>query len=148
MDIPAEPIANRTGAGTLAGMVAEHVEMVLFEQSLGDGDGMHRPFGDRVADAAAKTSGTVLFDVRIYGDNHVQRMAAIGYDDAGTAIVLMEKTGDLRCASVNGETAVLVAELAAWESSPLSEHARVDFRGAAAMLLAKLRSSGHFGRSS
>jgi len=128
-------------------MVAGYVEMVLFEQSLCDGDGMHRPFADRVADAAAKTSGTVLFDVRIDGDTQVQRMAAIGYDDAGTAIILMEKTGDLRCASVNGETAVLVAELAAWESSPLSEHARVDFRGTAAMLLAQLRSSGHFGRS-
>lgn len=128
-------------------MVAEHVEMVLFEQSLGNGDGMHLPFGDRVADAAEKTAGSVLFNVRVDGDTHIQRMAAIGYGVTGTAIVVMEKNGELRCASVNGETAVLVAELAAWEASPLSEHARVEYRATAAMLLAKLRSSGYFARS-
>lgn len=127
-------------------MVATHVEMVLFEQSLGDVDGMHLPFGDRVADAAQKTSGSVLFDVRIEGDTHIQRMAAIGYGEAGIAVVLMQKDGQLRCASVNGETDLLVAELAAWEASPLSEHARVEYGGTATMLIAKLRSSGHFGR--
>ncbi|MFB9984959.1 hypothetical protein ACFFNA_36130, partial [Mesorhizobium kowhaii] len=57
---------------------------------------------------------------------------------------VMEKSGQLRCASINGDTALLVAELAAWDASPLSEQARGDHRGTAIILLARLRGSGHF----
>nr|WP_244750057.1 hypothetical protein [Mesorhizobium sp. L-2-11] len=131
----------RQPARTFAAMVAEHVELALFEQSL---EGLHRPFCDRVADAAEKTAGSVLFDVRVDDDVCVQRMAAIGYGVTGTAIIVMEKNGQLRCASVSQDTALLVAELAAWDASPLSEKARVDHRGTAIMLLARLRSIGHF----
>ncbi|RNJ42492.1 hypothetical protein B5V01_03680 [Mesorhizobium erdmanii] len=127
-------------------MVAEHVELALFEQSLGNIEGLNRPFCDRVADAAEKTAGSVLFDVRVDGDTWVQRMAAIGYGETGTAIIVMEKNGHLRCASISGDTALLVAELAAWNASPLSEQARLDPCGTASILLAKLRRSGHFGR--
>ncbi|TIP85776.1 MAG: hypothetical protein E5X60_30295 [Mesorhizobium sp.] len=83
-------------------MVAEHVELALFEQSLGNIEGLN--------------------------------------------IIVMGKNGRLRCASVNGDTALLVAELAAWDASPLSEQASVDHSGTASILLAKLRISGHFGR--
>ncbi|TPK28746.1 hypothetical protein FJ942_27615 [Mesorhizobium sp. B2-4-2] len=126
-------------------MVAEHVELALFEQSLGNIEGLNRPFCDRVADAAEKTEGSVLFDVRVDGDTWVQRIAAIGYGVIGTAIIVMGKNGQLRCASVDGDTALLVAELAAWNASPLGEQAKIDQRGAANILLATLRSSGHFG---
>nr|WP_245235532.1 hypothetical protein [Mesorhizobium erdmanii] len=136
----------RQPARTLAAMVAEHVELALFEQSLGNIEGLNRPFGDRVADAAEKTAGSVLFDVRVDGDTCVQRMAAIGYGATGTAIIVMEKNGQLRCASINEDTALLVAELAAWNASPLSEQARIDHSATASMLLAKLRISGHFDR--
>ncbi|WP_287181333.1 hypothetical protein [Mesorhizobium sp.] len=87
-----------------------------------------------------------MFDVRVDGDTCVQRMAAIGYGVTGTAIIVMEKNGQLRAESINGDTALLVAELAAWDASPLSEQARVDHCGTVSILLAKLRSSGHFGR--
>ncbi|RWM20664.1 MAG: hypothetical protein EOR73_14090 [Mesorhizobium sp.] len=127
-------------------MVAEHVELALFEQSLGNIEGLNRPFCDRVADAAQKTAGSVLFDVRVDGDTCIQQMAAIGYGVIGTAIIVMGKNGRLRCASVNGDTALLVAELAAWDASPLSEQASVDHSGTASIMLAKLRISGHFGR--
>ncbi|TPI45545.1 hypothetical protein FJ959_30550 [Mesorhizobium sp. B2-2-4] len=126
-------------------MVAEHVELALFEQSLGNIEGLNRPFCDRVADAAEKTEGSVLFDVRVDGDTWVQRIAAIGYGVIGTAIIVMGKNGQLRCASVDGDTALLVSELAAWNASPLGEQAKIDQRGAANILLATLRSSGHFG---
>lgn len=53
-------------------MVAEHVESALFEQSLGNIEGLNRPFYDRVADAAEKTDGSVLFDFRVDGDTYVQ----------------------------------------------------------------------------
>ncbi|WP_292360753.1 hypothetical protein [Mesorhizobium sp.] len=134
----------RQPARTFAAMVAEHVELALFEQSLGNVEGLNRPFCDRVADAAEKTAGSVLFDVRVDGDVCVQRMAAIGYGVTGIAIIVMDKNGQLRCASINQEAAHLVAELAAWDASPLSEKARDDRRGTATILLAKLRRSGHF----
>ncbi|ESX51852.1 hypothetical protein X760_31355 [Mesorhizobium sp. LSHC422A00] len=117
--------------------------MVLFEQSLADGDAMHRPFGERIADAADKTSGYVLFDVRIDGDAQIRRMAAIGYGEADAAIVVLEKSGQLKCASVNGGATHLVADLAAWEASPLSEHVKNPYHGTALILLSKLRGSGH-----
>nr|WP_235984505.1 MULTISPECIES: hypothetical protein [Mesorhizobium] len=104
-------------------MVAAHVELALFEQSLGNIEGLNRPFYDRVADAAEKTAGSLLFDVRVDGDPCVQRMAAIGYGVAGTAIIVMEKNGHLRAESINPDTSVWVAELAAWNASPLSEQA-------------------------
>ena len=85
-------------------MVAQYVELALFEQSLGNSDGMHRPFCDRLADVAEKTAGALLFDVRVDGDIYIQRMAAIGYGTTGTAIVVMEKNGQTRCASANGDT--------------------------------------------
>lgn len=59
-------------ARTLTAMVAEHVESALFEQSLGNIEGLNRPFYDRVADAAEKTDGSVLFDFRVDGDTYVQ----------------------------------------------------------------------------
>lgn len=124
-------------------MVAGHVEIVLFEQSIANPDGIQRPFSDRVADAALKTAGSLLFDVRIDGDAKVQRMAAIGYGDEHAAVVVLEKGGQLKCASVNGDATVLVADLAAWEASPLREHVHAEYRGTALILLAKLRSSGH-----
>lgn len=123
-------------------MVAGHVEMVLFEQSIASADGIQRPFSDRMLDAAEKTAGSVLFDVRLEGDATVQRMAAIGYGDADAAIVVLERDGQLRCASVNGEDSALVSVLAAWESSPLSEHVCAEYRDTATVLLTKLRSSG------
>ncbi|WP_412033452.1 hypothetical protein [Mesorhizobium sp. CO1-1-8] len=125
-------------------MVAGHVEMVLFEQSIANPDGIQKPFSDRVIDAAEKTEGSVLFNVRIDGDAAIRRMAAIGYGAAEAAIVVLEKGGQMRCALVNGEACTLVTELSAWESLPLSEHARIEYRGTATILLAKLRSSGHF----
>ncbi|AZN98109.1 MAG: hypothetical protein E5V89_16310 [Mesorhizobium sp.] len=46
-------------ARTFAAMLPQHVELGLFEQSLGKGEGLHRRFCDRVADAAEKTAGPV-----------------------------------------------------------------------------------------
>ncbi|MER9243914.1 hypothetical protein [Mesorhizobium sp. M0633] len=95
MDSQPWPIADCASRRTFAAMVAEHVELALFEQSLGKIEGLHRPFCDRVADAAEKTAGSVLFDVRVDGDICVQRMAAIGYGVTGTAIIVMDKTDNL-----------------------------------------------------
>ncbi|BCG96930.1 hypothetical protein MesoLj131a_57940 [Mesorhizobium sp. 131-2-1] len=76
-------IADCAGSLIVAAMVAGHVELALFEQTFANPDGMHQPF---------------LFDVRVDGDVEVQRMAAIRYSATGTAIIVMEKCGELRCA--------------------------------------------------
>lgn len=54
------PIADGPVPRTFAAMVPQHVELVFFEQSLGKGEGLHRRFCDRVADAAEKTAGLFL----------------------------------------------------------------------------------------
>lgn len=116
-------------------MMAEYVELVLFEQSLA---GMNCPFFDRAGDVAEKTDGSLLFDIRIEGDIRIQRMAAIGYRANGTVAIMMDKNGQLSSAPVNGDDEVLVAELTAWYSLPMTEKVCVSYQGAAARLLAKL----------
>ncbi|WP_245437992.1 hypothetical protein [Mesorhizobium sp. WSM4312] len=117
--------------------------MVLFEQSIANPDGIQRAFSDRVGDAAEKTKGSVLFDVRIDGDITVQRLAAIGYGQADAAVVVLEKSGHLKCTAVNGDASALIETLATWESAPLSEHVSAQYHGTALILLAQLRGSGH-----
>lgn len=78
-------------------MMAEYVELVLFEQSLA---GMNCPFFDRVGDVAEKTDGSLLLDIRIEGDIRIQRMAAIGYRANGTVAIMMDKNGQLSSAPV------------------------------------------------
>lgn len=140
--------ADCAGKPIVVAMVAGHVELALFEQTFASPNGMNQPFRDRVADAAEKTDGAVLFDVRVDGEVDVQRMAAIGYGTTGLAIIVMDKNGQLRCASVsvNGDMRFLADELAGWYASPLSEQAHVEYHGTAVTLLAKLRSAGHFVR--
>ncbi|PBB29704.1 hypothetical protein CK222_27525 [Mesorhizobium sp. WSM3866] len=71
-------------------MVAEHVKLALFGPSLGYREGVHQPFGDRVAGAANKTGGSVLFDIRVDGDTCI------------TAIMVMERSGGARAVRVPG----------------------------------------------
>jgi hypothetical protein len=95
-----------------------------------------------VGDAAEKTGGSVLFDIRVDGDTRIQRVAAIGFGANGTVAIMMDKDGQLSSAPVNGNNDHLVAELAVWSSLPMAEQVCVSYRGAAAILLAELRKSG------
>ncbi|MER8638003.1 hypothetical protein [Mesorhizobium sp. M0854] len=129
-------------------MKAEYVELVLLEQSLANTGGMNRAFSDRVDDIAEKTGGSVLFDVRVDGDSRIQRMAAIGYGANDTVVaIMMDKNGQLRSAPVDADNDFLVAELTVWSSLPMAEQASANYHGAAESLLAKLRKSGRFDRS-
>ncbi|KRB34243.1 hypothetical protein ASD99_01005 [Mesorhizobium sp. Root695] len=128
-------------------MKAEYVELVLLEQSLANTDGMNRPFSDRVVDVAEETGGSVLFDVRVDGDTRINRMAAIGYGANGTVIIVMGKKGQLDSAPIDGDTNHLVAELTAWCSLPMAEQVCVNFSSTVVILLAELRKSSRFDRS-
>lgn len=122
-------------------MNAQYVELVLFEQSLSHVGGMSRPFADRVEDAAEKTAGSVLFDVRVDGDQRFQRIAAIGYGADGTVAIIMDRDGHLISAPIEGGDG-LIAEITAWCSLSMAEQSSVSYSGAAAGLLAKLRKAG------
>jgi len=133
------PIGAAQHAAHSHGMMAEYVELALLEQSLANTGGIQRPFFDRVGDVAEKTAGSVLFNIRVDDDTYIQRIATIGYGANGTVAIMMDKNGQLSSAPVNGDNDFLVAELAAWYASPLGEQARVDYRGTAVTLIAKLR---------
>ncbi|QKD04262.1 hypothetical protein [Mesorhizobium loti] len=122
-------------------MKPQEVELVLLEQSLANGSGMNRPFSDRVSDVAEKTSGVVLFDVRVDGDARVRRMAAVGHGGNGTVAIVMDKFGVLTSAPMVGSDD-LIAELTAWNSLPMAEQARVSYRDLVASLLAEVRKTG------
>jgi hypothetical protein len=122
-------------------MNARYVELVLFEQSLSTVDGITRPFWDRVQDAAEKTAGSVLFDVRVDGDQQFQRIAAIGYGAGVTVAIVMGRDGHLVSATLDG-CDDLITEIAAWCSLSMVEQSSISYSGAAARLLAKLRKSG------
>lgn len=66
-------------------------------------------------------------------------MAAVGYGVSGTVAITMDKYGQLTSAPVSEDNDFLVAELTTWSLLPMAEQVTVDYRGAAAMLLAGLR---------
>lgn len=119
-------------------MKAEYVELVLLEQSLANTHGINRLFFDRVGDVAEKTGGVVLFDVRVDGDNRIQRLAGVGYGEDGTVAIMMDHEGQLTSVPVTEDNDFLVAELVAWTSLPMAEQVCVAYGGTAAILLAKL----------
>lgn len=141
------PIGPARPAAHSHNMKAEYAELVLLEQSLACAEGMSRPFSDRVGDVAEKTGGSILFDIRVDGDIQIQRMAAIEYGADGTVAIVMDKNGKLSSEPVDEDNNHLVVELTAWNSLPMAEQVVVSYSGAAASLLAKLRKSGRFDRS-
>lgn len=122
-------------------MNAQYVELVLFEQSLSNLGCMNRPFSERVEDAAEKTAGSVLFDVRVDGDRRFQRIAAIGYGADGTVAIAMGNDGHLVSAPIDGGEA-LVTEIAAWCSLSMAEQSSISYNDAPTRLLGYLRKAG------
>ncbi len=128
-------------------MVSGHVELVLFEQSIANPDGIQRPFSDRVADAAEKTAGSVLFDVRVDDDAHIRRIAAIGYGPDGVVVIVMDRNGEITSAPTDRNADLLVAELTAWFALPMAGQISVSYIDATTKLLAELRKAGRFDRA-
>ena len=107
-------------------MGAQYVDLVLLEQSRADTGGLNRPFSDRVADIAQKTAGSVLFDVRVYDNPGIQRIAAIGYGADGVVVaIVMGTDGALASVPVDGGSGALIAELSAWYALPMTEQISV-----------------------
>lgn len=125
-------------------MVAEHVELALLEDSFLPIAGLQPPFSDRMTNIAERTGGLLLFDIRIFNDVEVERMAAIVYGTIGTAIAVLMKRGGIKCVTVNDRrVSGYVEALAAWSRMPMSEQAAADYAGTATRMLAILREAGH-----
>ncbi|TIQ36904.1 MAG: hypothetical protein E5X48_08005 [Mesorhizobium sp.] len=105
--------------------------------------GLQPPFSDRISNAAARTGGILLFDVRVFGDVSVERIAVIAYGELGSAIAAAMKCGEIKCVTVN-DTAMSehIDALAAWAEMPMPQRATTDYMGIAALLLAALRGTG------
>jgi hypothetical protein len=124
-------------------MVAEHVELALLEDSFLPVTGLQPPFSDRMASIAERTGGALLFDVRIFGDTDVERIAAIAYGTIGTAIAVLMKGGAIKClATGNRDVSDYLDALTAWSCMPMSEQIATDYTAIAGRLLAKLREAG------
>ena len=93
---------------------------------------------------AVRSGGSLLFDIRVDGDRHIQRMAAIDYRALGTVLILLSSEhNQIRCSAVAENIAFLVDELAAVARKPLAEQADFDFRGKASAILSFLRNTKH-----
>lgn len=123
-------------------MGAQYVDLVLLEQSLADTGGLNRPFSDRVTDIAQKTAGSVLFDVRVYDNPGIQRIAAIGYGVDGIVAIVMARDGGLASVPVAEGSCVLIAELTAWYALPMAEQINTSYLEAGTKLLAEIAKAG------
>lgn len=129
-------------------MVAEHIELALLEDSFLPVAGLQLPFCDRMASIAERTGGMILFDVRIFGDRDVERMAAVAYGTIGTAVAMLTKGGAIGCAAVNDRTvSQCIDALAAWNRMPMADQIMADYSDVAARLLATLRGAGQLDRA-
>ena len=129
-------------------MGAQYVDLVLLEQSLADTGGLSRPFSDRVTDIAQKTAGSVLFDVRIYDNPGIQRIAAIGYGADGVVAVVMARDGGLASTPIDGGSYALIAELSAWCALPMAEQLSTSYLEPATELLAQIANAGRIASAS
>jgi hypothetical protein len=121
-------------------MVAEHIELALLEDSFLPLAGLQPPFSDRMASIAERTGGALLFDVRIFGDADVERIAAIGYGTIGTAIAILTKCSAIQCVTVNDrDMSETIDALVAWSQMPMPEQIVADYAETAARLLTALR---------
>jgi len=120
-------------------MVAEHVELALLEDTFVAVGGLLPPFSDRISSIAARTRGILLFDIRVFGDASVERIAAIAYGEIGTVIAAATRQGDIQCTAVDDAASEYVCALTTWAEMPMPSRAATDYMGVAALLLATLR---------
>ncbi len=126
-------------------MVAEYVELALLEDTFVPVVGLQPPFSDRISSVAARTGGTLLFDVRVFGDVSIERIAAIAYGDPGSVIATAMKCGEIKCTAVNdAAVSECICALTAWAEMPMSQRATTDYMAPAMLLLATLRDVGGF----
>ncbi|CDX20582.1 conserved hypothetical protein [Mesorhizobium sp. ORS 3324] len=129
-------------------MIAEHVELALLEDTFVPIVGLQPPFSDRISSVAARTGGVLLFDVRVFDDASIERIAAIAYGEIGSVVAAAMKCGKIKCTTINDTVASeCISALAAWAEMPISQRATTDYTGSAALLLLRLRNAGRLDRT-
>lgn len=130
-------------------MRGRDLESILIDLAVSDADLLRTSFASLVAEAAIRTEGNVLFDIRVDGDPSVQRIAAIAFADAGVAFVLLANDGThFRVVFPEEDLSDFTDPLSRWFALSLHERATTPFRGSAILLLGALRRCGHLDASS
>lgn len=125
------------------GMRGRELEAILVELAVSDADLLRASFESMVAEAAIRSNGEILFDIRTDGDPDVQRIAAIAFADADVAFVLLHADGTRHTVvSPQEDLSDFVDPLSRWFALSLHERAAAPFRSWATLLLGALRRCG------
>ncbi|TPI09408.1 hypothetical protein [Mesorhizobium sp. B2-4-6] len=118
-------------------------ESVLFEMAVGNVRSLPLGFAEKATEIARQTSGRLLFEIRLDGDAHYQRVAAISYARGEIGILVLDKDGaSVRSSIAGGGFASFIEPLECWSNLPLRDQANNDIRGHAILFIAALRNAG------
>ncbi|ADV14658.1 hypothetical protein Mesau_05614 [Mesorhizobium australicum WSM2073] len=125
-------------------MASQELDWAIFQMAVESVRSLTSSFSERAAEIAARSQGTLVFDVRVDDDPQVQRIAAIRYRGEQTGVVALDRQGLLtHYCMVNDTFSDLMAPLENWTSIPLSAQAKIDVTVDAGFFLAALRNAGH-----
>ncbi|MGX7877257.1 hypothetical protein ACVDG5_035710 [Mesorhizobium sp. ORM6] len=125
-------------------MASDELDWAIFQMAVESVRSLSLSFNERAAEIAARSQGTLVFDVRVEGDPEVQRIAAIRYRSERTGVVALDRQGVVtHYCMVNGTFSDLMAPLENWTSMPLSMQAKIDVTALAGLFLDALRNAGH-----
>ncbi|MEV8645026.1 hypothetical protein AB0V79_28070 [Mesorhizobium ciceri] len=128
----------------IAAMASDELDWAIFQMAVESVRSLSLSFNERAVEIAARSQGTLVFDVRVYGDAQVQRVAAIRYRAERTGVVALDRQGLVtHYCMVNSTFADLMAPLENWTSLPLAMQAKIDVTVHAGLFLGALRNAGH-----
>lgn len=126
-------------------MISAGLDEIMFEMVVGTIRHMPGPFSDKVNLVAERTQGVVLFELRVDGDRHLQRIAALAYPTGGLGLMALDKLGQaVICHFAGHAFDDFTQPLVRWSLLTMAEQASGDCLGATLLLVEALRCEGHF----
>ncbi|RWE41909.1 MAG: hypothetical protein EOS78_06060 [Mesorhizobium sp.] len=108
----------------------------MFEMVVSTIRHMPGPFSDKVNLVAERTQGVILFELRVDGDRHLQRIAALAYPTGGLGLMALDKPGHAVIFHFFDD---LTQPLVRWNLLTMAEQASADCLGATLLLVEALR---------
>ncbi|WP_095205110.1 hypothetical protein [Mesorhizobium carmichaelinearum] len=125
-------------------MLVYELDLMVFRMAVETVRSLSLSVTEKAAAIAASSRGILLFEVRVYGDAEVQRVAAIRYQGEQTGVLALDKSGlVIRHCIINSAFSHFIAPLEAWCGMPLSMQAKVDVDAHASVFLNAVRQAGH-----